>query len=440
MGGMSKNRKFWSPANKSVVNEEELCVTEQVMREDGSRKVTGRQIDSRDTKDTTGDRIGGYRRKAGAGVRHSPNKEERLSEDLTNEERREHVTRSGRRYNRTEMNTEREGWSLSDTMRKGSDNILSMLDRQEDSTEGVKRIVREGLLLMSDTVEREMKGISESISESVRKSVEAELSEMKDIVGRLEERVKMKDDKMTERMRKLEERMKEVEDKEITVSLTLQKTEERIRENEEKMRTLRQDELTERLCKVEDSLKDIEKEKRQDNVSDRMEKIEEKINDTKDRLASMRKDKESTRVDKDKQKELEDRVKENEERMETLRQAGDNARRKESQREMRDKIEAAGKNLKYFGLDLGTGFKDRREMVNKTISHMKEVVPQNDKERFGTVINRTRIRLLGKDTEEKQYQGRKINTLPVLIECRTEEDKRVLEEILREAGLHSCFE
>ena len=126
--------------------------------------------------------------------------------------------------------------------------------------------------------------------------------------------------------------------------------------------------------------------------------------------------------------------------METLRQAGDNARRKESQREMRDKIEAAGKNLKYFGLDLGTGFKDRREMVNKTISHMKEVVPQNDKERFGTVINRTRIRLLGKDTEEKQYQGRKINTLPVLIECRTEEDKRVLEEILRESGLHSCFE
>ena len=66
----------------------------------------------------------------------------------------------------------------------------------------------------------------------------------------------------------------------------------------------------------------------------------------------MRKHKESTRVDMDKQKELEDRVKENEERMETLGQAGDNVRRKESQREMRDRIEAAGKNLKYFGIDL----------------------------------------------------------------------------------------
>ena len=233
-------------------------------------------------------------------------------------------------------------------MRKGSDDMLSRLDRQ-DSTEGIKRIVREGLLLLADTVEREMKGISESISESVRKRVEAELAEMKDLVGRLEERVKMKDNRMTERMRKLEESMKEGEDKEITVSHTLQKTEERIKENEEKLRTLRQEELTERLGKVEDSLKDIEKEKRQDNVSDRMEKKEEKINDTEDSLAYMRKHKESIRVDMDKQKELEDRVKENEERMETLGQAGDNVRRKESQREMRDRIEAAGKNLKYFG-------------------------------------------------------------------------------------------
>ena len=137
MVGMSKKRKFGSPANKSVVNEEEVCGIGQVMREDGSRKVTGRQIDSKDTKDTTGDRTGGYRRKAGAGVRHSSNNEDRISEDMTNEERREHVTRSGRRYSRTEMDAEREGWSMSDTMRKGSDNILRKLDSQKDSTEGI---------------------------------------------------------------------------------------------------------------------------------------------------------------------------------------------------------------------------------------------------------------------------------------------------------------
>ena len=63
-----------------------------------------------------------------------------------------------------------------------------------------------------------------------------------------------------------------------------------------------------------------------------------------------------------------------------------------------------------------------------------------DKERFRSVISRTKVSLLGKETEEKQYRGRKINTLPVLLECRTEEYKRVLEEILLEAGWHSSFE
>ena len=176
MVGMSKKRKFGSPANKSVVNEEEVCGIEQEMREEGFRKVTGRQSDS---KDTTGERTGGYRRKAGAGVRHSSSKVDRMSEDLKNEERREHGTRSGGRYNRTEIDTEREGWSLSDTMRKGSDNILRRLDRQEDRTEGIKRTVREGLQLLSDTLEMEIKGIKENIAEAARKSVESELVEMK---------------------------------------------------------------------------------------------------------------------------------------------------------------------------------------------------------------------------------------------------------------------
>ena len=40
--------------------------------------------------------------------------------------------------------------------------------------------------------------------------------------------------------------------------------------------------------------------------------------------------------------------------MDRLRQDGDSTRRKESEREMRERIEAAGKNLKYFGVDLGS--------------------------------------------------------------------------------------
>ena len=46
------------------------------------------------------------------------------------------------------------------------------MDKQETSTEDIKRIVREGLMTLSDTVEREMTGIRERMAETVRRSVE----------------------------------------------------------------------------------------------------------------------------------------------------------------------------------------------------------------------------------------------------------------------------
>ena len=102
-----------------------------------------------------------------------------------------------------------------------------------------------------------------------------------------------------------------------------------------------------------------------------MENIEEKINETEDKLVTLRKD-------KDKEKELEDRLKDNEERMESLRKAGDRTRKKESVREMKDKIEAAGKKLKYFGVDLGAGSRARRELVNRTLRCFQDSVSQKD--------------------------------------------------------------
>ena len=154
----------------------------------------------------------------------------------------------------------------------------------------------------------------------------------------------------------------------------------------------------ERMEKIEDRLMENEEGKGQDKVLDRMEKIEEKINKkTEDKLATMSKD-------KDKEKELEDRVKDNEERMESLRKAGDGTRKKEFMREMKDKyVEATGKKRKYFGVDLGTGSRERRELVNRTIRCLQDSVAHKDKERFMSVIRRTRVSLLGKETEEKHF-------------------------------------
>ena len=44
-------------------------------------------------------------------------------------------------YNRMEMDTERGGLSLYDKVRQGSEDIMKKIDRQQTSTEDIKRIV-----------------------------------------------------------------------------------------------------------------------------------------------------------------------------------------------------------------------------------------------------------------------------------------------------------
>ena len=444
MGGMSKKRKFGSPGSKIVINEEEEGETGHVTGEKRNTDKALRQDNNRDTMDSTGGVTGGYRRRAGAGVRRRSSTEDQgcdnVGQTKTNEESSEHVTRSGKMYNRMERDKEREDESLSDKVKQGSKDILRRMDKQETCTEDIRRIVREGLMALSDTVEREMTGISERMSEAVKSGVEVEIAKLKDRVERLEEGARTREDMMFERMKKVEERTKESEEKEMLMSDKLERAEDRIKETEDEMKKMEQGRVTERLEQVEERLKDREEEKRYDSVTNRLEKLEERTNSTENMSVAMRQDRESRRVDIDKQKELEDRVKVNEERMESLRQDGERTRRKESEREMRERIEAAGKNLKYFGVDFGSGSRDRRELVERAIRCIEDSVQLKDKKTFKMVFSRTRVTLLGKETKEKHYLGRKINTIPVLLECMTEEDKRVLEVILQEAGWHSSFE
>ena len=174
-----------------------------------------------DSNRVTEDRAWEHRRR---GRRRST--EERMYneglQERTNEERRVHVTRSGRMYNRMERDTEIGGLSLCNKVRQGSEYIMKKMDRQEISTEEIKRIVREGLMTLSDTVEREMTGMSERMGETVKRNVEVEVAEIKAMVERLEERAKRKEELVMERMRKQEERLKESEDKETKASKRLE--------------------------------------------------------------------------------------------------------------------------------------------------------------------------------------------------------------------------
>ena len=58
-----------SPGSKTVINEEEEGETGHVMGEKRNTDKTLRHDNNRDTMDSTGGVTGGYRRRAGAGVR-----------------------------------------------------------------------------------------------------------------------------------------------------------------------------------------------------------------------------------------------------------------------------------------------------------------------------------------------------------------------------------
>jgi hypothetical protein len=70
---------------------------------------------------------------------------------------------------------------------------------------------------------------------------------------------------------------------------------------------------------------------------------------------------------------------------------------------------------------------------------VKEDTRLTDRKRLDILLRRTRIIVLGKGTTEIQTRGGRIHTVPILLEMRTEEDKRDMETILRGAGLYGSY-
>ena len=170
----------------------------------------GREKDGSGTQDSnrvTEDRTYEHRWRDGPGRGNRRRAEERMYNAGLQErtqERKEHVTRSGRMYNRMERDTGRdtgrEGLALCDKVRQELEEIMEKMDRQDTSTEDRKRIVREGLWTLSDTVERELVGIRVRMAETVREKVEVEIAEIKDMVKGVEERAKRNEEMVLERM------------------------------------------------------------------------------------------------------------------------------------------------------------------------------------------------------------------------------------------------
>ncbi len=70
---------------------------------------------------------------------------------------------------------------------------------------------------------------------------------------------------------------------------------------------------------------------------------------------------------------------------------------------------------------------------------IQENVKLSDRQEWKWKIRRSRVYILGKATKEKQFEGRKIFTIFILIRCSYAEDKESLERIIKNAGIRVSF-
>ena len=131
---------------------------------------------------------------------------------------------------------------------------------------------------------------------------------------------------------------------------------------------------------------------------------------------------------------MEEDIRESKVKIEIMRQAKDRSARKESSQVLTDKLRQADRQLKYLDIDFGRATNSRREIVERTISFMKEDVSLSERKRLDIVLRRTKFVILGKETKVREVEDQRIYTVPVMLEFRTEGDKVEVEEMLKTVG------
>jgi hypothetical protein len=168
--------------------------------------------------------------------------------------------------------------------------------------------------------------------------------------------------------------------------------------------------------------------------------VEKALNEMGEAVAYDRKEREDIKKDMgERMRKMEELARSNEVRMEVEKRARETERKKESVREMEKKLEIAKRQLKIMDIDYGKVITERKEIVDRTLEYMREEINLRERKRFDIVIRRTRIIVLGKETKVLTIDGRKIHTVPILMEFRNEEDKMEVEAILRGAEFFGAF-
>ena len=114
-------------------------------------------------------------------------------------------------------------------------------------------------------------------------------------------------------------------------------------------------------------------------------------------------------------------------------------REKESIREMEAKLEESECALKVLNIDIGKVTSDKREIVRRTLDTARAYMREEDKTWFDTVIRRTRVVILGRETRIWEREGVTEYSVPTLFQCRDRRDTESLDSMLRGAGYFPAF-
>ena len=290
-------------------------------------------------------------------------------------------------------------------LRQEINGIIGEIDRSKNFTlEEMKGLLKNSLEAMVDSVEAVMSGVSDQLAVE-RKKKEGEESIREERIRGIEEKGGKERKKRELEKRHYDGKMEKFEQKE-------QEREEKVRSLKERMETMEREAKKERM------------------------EVERIVGKMEERLLQVEKgEKERERMEAD--------IREHRVRMEEKRR-NDTVRKEilkaqESEKEMEKKVGAAMEQVKILDLDFGKLIEKKEVIEKAAIELIQENVKLSDRQEWKWNIKRSRVYVLGKTTKEKEFEGRKIFTVPILIRCSCAGDKQGLERIIRNAGIRVSF-
>jgi hypothetical protein len=298
-------------------------------------------------------------------------------------------------------------------------------------------------------------------NERGRKSEERRREERLQEMERTLEEGKVSSGKKEERLQMLEKRVSKEEagGRKVSAEVTrwIERVEELIKVKDERERQERMNEEERmvkergengRLCAVEVGLKALEvalKEKEADirkgRESAQEEEMSEELGESRRITVVERKEKERilaekiSKVEDGLEKERSARVRLEEER----KMEREDRERKESIKQMESKVGDAMENLKILNLRFEKVSKVKKELLKEAEGIIKGKVAEKDRKECEWILRKSRVYILGEGTEEKELGEEKICTAPLLVKCGSQAERERLECMIRSAGVRVAF-